>query len=112
MSFTPNALRLTDHPKILERAIADFRQVVMAEAVSMARYDDDITVYRWRSRAQALAATVEWTTEDGRKAFADRLAGIVQEAQVLREEAIATMSAACREATPASVPWRDSEVTL
>ena len=93
MSFTPNTLRLTDHPKLLERAVADFRQVVMAEAVSMARYDDT-TVEHWRSRADALASSIRWTTEDGRKAFADRLAGIVQEAQLLREEAIAQGGAA------------------
>ncbi len=93
MSFTPNTLRLTDHPKLLERAVADFRQVVMAEAVSMARYDDR-TVKRWNSSAQDLVATVKWTSEDGRKAFADRLAGVIQEAQVLREEAIAGGGAA------------------
>ncbi len=94
MSFTPNALRLTDHPKLLERAVADFRQVVMAEAVSMARYGDESTVYRWRSWADALATSIQWTSEDGRKAFADRLAGVIQEAQVLREQAIAGGGAA------------------
>ena len=94
MSFTPNTLRVSDHPKMLDRLAGGFRVQTLTEAVSMARYGEDITVSNWRSRAKALVAMVEWTTEDGRKAFADRLAGIAQEAQVLREEAIARGGAA------------------
>ena len=94
MIFTPNTMRVSDHPKMLDRLAGGFRVQTLTEAVTMARYGEEITVYRWRSRADGLVAMVEWTTEDGRKAFADRLAGIVQEAQVIREEAIARGGAA------------------
>ncbi|MNK88479.1 hypothetical protein D3C87_1084430 [compost metagenome] len=94
MIFTPNTMRVTDHPKMLDRLAGGFRVQTMTEAVTMARYGEDITVSNWRSRAKGLVSMVEWTTEDGRKAFADRLTAIVQEAQVLREEAIARGGAA------------------
>lgn len=94
MTFTSNTMRVSDHPKMLDRLAGGFRVQSLTEAVTMARYGEDITVSNWRSRAKALVAMVEWTSEEGRKGFADRLGGIVQEAQVLREEAISRGGAA------------------
>lgn len=94
MTLTPNTLRLPDRPAFTETAILDFRQTLMAQAVSMARYDDTITVERWRAWGEDLVASFDWPSDDRRKAFADRLAGILQEAQLLREETIAGGGAA------------------
>lgn len=91
MSMTPKAIRLPDLPVFTERAVADFRLVVMAEATGMARYGDDLTIERWRAWAQELAESVAWRNDERRKAFADQLAAIVQEAQSRREEAIASL---------------------
>lgn len=94
MKLPPLAFKVPDHPKMLDRLAGGFRVQVLAEAVSMARYDDEMTVALWRSRAQKLVETVNWKSDDAREAFADRLASIVQEGQVRREEVRAQGGAA------------------
>lgn len=91
MSLPPNILMLPDRPAFTETALLDFRQTLMAEAVSMARYGDDLTVEKWRAWGEDLLASFAWPSDERRKAFANRLASIVREAQVRREEARASL---------------------
>ena len=87
-------IRLPDLPAFYEQAERDFREVVMAEAKAWAPLDDETVIGGWRAWAEALVASIAWTSDERRQAFADRLAAIIQEAQVLREEAIARGGAA------------------
>src|SRR5690606_11444133 len=84
---TLKPITLPDLPAFYERSEEQFRKVVMAEAVTMARYDDSLTVERWRAWAEALVSAIAWTSDERRQAFADKLTAIAQEAQRVREEA-------------------------